>query len=191
MSMSSRSNPHRGVPPSFHACPPSLSRRAFARTALVAPALLAACQDDSTTTEGSVATLAELESHEPVEFTLDDGTEAFVVKLHGPAQGGVGPEESIVAFSRLCPHMGCPIDVAEGVDAERGHFGPCGCHQSLFDIRRSGRMVHGRASTNLCRIELSVRDGAVWTTGAKQLDFGQPLTAEHAISLAPKPEDQG
>lgn len=188
--MNSR-NASRGMPRSPHSGPPSLSRRTFTRTALVAPAVLAACQDDAGSAEGGVATLAELDSHEPVEFTLDDGTDAFVVKLHGPAEGGVGPDESIVAFSRLCPHMGCPIDVAESVDAERGHFGPCGCHQSLFDIRRSGRMVHGRASTNLCRIELSVRDGAVWTNGASQLDFGQPLTAEHAISLAPTPEDEG
>jgi arsenite oxidase small subunit len=138
-----------------------------------------------------VATLEELEAHEPVPFTLPSGVEGFVVDLLEPAVGGIGPAESIVAFSSICPHMGCPIDVGSSVDAERGRFGPCACHHSVFDLRRDGRMVHGRASTSLSRIELAIHGAEIWATTPPRLAFGQPLTSADALTRAPGAEDEG
>lgn len=167
--------------------PPALSRRGFARTTLVAPAVLAAvaCGDDDGDGPGTkVATLDELEAHAPVAFELPDGLQGFVVALRRPAAGGIGPDGSIVAFSSVCPHMGCPIAVETGVDVDRGRFGPCLCHHSVFDLTRDGRMLHGRASSNLSRIELTIVGREVYARAATRLAFGQPLTEATALTPA-------
>lgn len=153
---------------------PRCTRRTWTRGAIGSlPALaLGGCADD----EGprAVATVAELEAGEIVDFEHPTAGACFVVALESPAQDGVGPNGSIVAFTTACPHMGCPI-ASGNVDRERGEFGPCACHQSLFDLTRGGRLVRGRATENLARIDLEVHGEDVVVAGVDGLPYGQPL----------------
>ena len=109
----------------------------------------------------------------PVDFAYPEPRHAaFAVRLGGRAAGGVGPAGDIVAFQRACPHMGCRI---ERVDAERGTFGPCECHQSLFDLRRGGAQIYGRATQNLVQIRLELSDdGTLCAVGLEGCPYGDP-----------------
>jgi len=165
--------------------PVRISRRGFGRAALgAAPALVASgCADDANDARTRVGTLDELEGGEPIEFDMPGAGPCFAVALGQPAHHGVGPEERIVAFSSVCPHMGCIIATSQ-VDPESGRFGPCSCHRSLFDIRNDGRLVHGRAASNLPRIELRVEGETVYAVRPTRLAFGQPLTTMDDVSRA-------
>lgn len=163
-----------------------LSRRSFFGRAVATAATatsITACVDDGepSSSRTAVATLDELAAG-PVEFELPGVGPCFAAELGEPVEDGQGPDSSIVAFSSLCPHMGCPIELA-AVDAATGRFGPCRCHHSLFDLRRKGTMVRGRASTNLARIELEVVGDTVYATGTTHgLAFGAPLTVATAVT---------
>ena len=56
------------------------------------------------------------------------GGEALAVRLDA---------ETVVAFDRRCPHLGCPVLWS----AERGRF-ECPCHHAAFDAR-TGRVLFG------------------------------------------------
>ena len=76
-----------------------------------------------------VAALAELEPGAQIDFAYpDDDSPAILLRLDGPVEGGVGPGESIVAYSTLCTHKGCPV----AYNAEHKML-ICPCHWSSFD----------------------------------------------------------
>jgi Rieske Fe-S protein len=56
------------------------------------------------------------------------GGEALAVRLDA---------DTVVAFDRRCPHLGCPVLWS----AERGRF-ECPCHHAAFDAR-TGRVLFG------------------------------------------------
>jgi len=160
----------------------SISRRAFfERAAVGAAAAATGCSSgsDDSTDHVRVASLRELEAG-PVEFDLPGTGRCFVAKLDPPA-GSADEGPDVVAFSSLCPHMGCPIGL-EAVDVQTGRFGPCSCHQSLFDIRRKGTMVRGRASCNLAQVELRIEGDDVYALGVDGLPFGAALDSETALT---------
>ncbi len=162
-----------------------LSRRAFGNAAIATPALLvAACSESDGSNPGvEVAAVDAFQPGAPIVFELEDENRCFAVQLDRPAEHGVGPDQNIVAFSSICPHMGCPIDPASA-DPQTGHFGPCACHQSLFDLRRDGRLVRGRGCSNLPRIELTVRGATVFAVGKARPCFGNVLTEADALTTA-------
>ncbi len=93
---------------------------------------------------------ADLAINVPKIFRYPDANSLCqMVKFDQAVPGGVGPEQSIVAYSILCPHMGCPL----GYEAESRTF-RCGCHFSIFDAELQGQQVCGQATQNLPRIEL-------------------------------------
>jgi arsenite oxidase small subunit len=131
-----------------------------------------------------VASLGELDGGGLVDFAYPEARhQAFAVKLGVAAEGGVGPDRDVVAFHRACPHMGCLLTV---VDAGAGTLGPCACHFSLFDLKRGGAQVYGRATQNLVRVLLEVRDeggeSIVYASGLEGLPYGEALTARQALS---------
>ena len=63
------------------------------------------------------------------------------------------------AFSQRCPHLGCSVFYAE-----RSGKLECPCHEGFFDAR-SGDVLAGPPQRGLARIELEVRDGAVFAVG--------------------------
>src|SRR5690606_33822117 len=112
-----------------------------------------------------VTDLDALQVDVPVSFTYpDDTSPAVLVRLAQAAAGGVGPGNSIVAYSQLCTHKGCPVSYR----AERKLL-ICPCHWSSFDPAKAGQMVIGQASQPLPQIRLLVRDNAVFAAGVDGL----------------------
>ena len=153
-----------------------LSRRDLGR--FLGPALLAttgACAPQASTRTW-VASVSSLEGGQSIRFEYPSGHDAFVVRLEVSAEGGAGEDAAIVAFHQACPHMGCPLSpTAES--ATTGELGPCGCHQSRFDMRSSGRQIEGRATQGLVRVILEVEDGEIYALGIEGTPFGEAPNA--------------
>jgi ubiquinol-cytochrome c reductase iron-sulfur subunit len=62
--------------------------------------------------------------------------------------------EGIVAYSKLCTHVGCPVGLYQ---AEVGLL-LCPCHQSTFDVLDGARPVFGPAARSLPQLPLDVDD---------------------------------
>lgn len=166
-----------------HAASVCLSRRNFGRRVALGcmGASLAACQsapEAEADDRLAVATESELSEGDVVDFEYPEGHAAFLVKLEQPAEGGVGEEEKIVAFHRACTHQGCPISE---IDVSKATLGPCPCHFSVFDLRRRGAQVVGRATQNLVQIRLQVVDDEIYATGVDGVPFGEAFTAEEML----------
>jgi arsenite oxidase small subunit len=95
------------------------------------------------------------------------GQSNILLDLGGAVPSGVGPKKSIVAFSSLCQHMGCPV----GYDRGRREL-VCPCHQSRYDPERKGAIIQGVATRALPRVHLEVRNSAVYAVGVDGLIYG-------------------
>jgi ubiquinol-cytochrome c reductase iron-sulfur subunit len=58
----------------------------------------------------------------------------------------------IVAYSKICTHVGCPISLNERTT----HHLLCPCHQSTFDLADSGKVLFGPAGRHLPQLPLGV-----------------------------------
>jgi arsenite oxidase small subunit len=97
-----------------------------------------------------------------------EGQSSVLIDVGRRVPGGVGPKRSIVAYSALCQHMGCPVAYRR---KERELF--CPCHQSRYDPERLGSIIQGVAMRPLPRIRLQVRNGAVFAVGVDGLIYGR------------------
>jgi ubiquinol-cytochrome c reductase iron-sulfur subunit len=76
--------------------------------------------------------------------------------------------EGIVAFSKICTHVGCPIGLYE----QQTHHVLCPCHQSTFDLADGARVIFGPAGHRLPQLRISVNsDGYLEALG----DFEEPV----------------
>ncbi len=108
-----------------------------------------------------IAALKDVRPGEPVNFSYPGEQPAVLIDVGHKVEHGVGPHESVVAYSALCQHMGCPV----GYDAQNGNL-KCPCHGSQFDPRRDGMAVRGPAPQGLPRIALKVSgDGSIHAVG--------------------------
>jgi arsenite oxidase small subunit len=124
--------------------------------------------DDGEFPRLSVAKLEDLQPNEPVSFEYPlEGQSSILVDLGEEVPGGVGDNNSIVAYSALCQHMGC--DVAFVPD---GGYILCPCHQSKYDPAREGNVIQGVAQAPLPRIELEVDGEDVVAVGVNGLIYG-------------------
>ena len=98
----------------------------------------------------------------------DDRSPALLMRMDEEVLEGVGPDSSIVAFSSLCTHKGCPV-----VYKPEHRLLICPCHWSTFDPEKAGGLVIGQASQSLPRIELRVESGMIVATGVKGLIYGR------------------
>lgn len=98
----------------------------------------------------------------------DENSPAALLRLGEAAEGGVGPDRDIVAFSMLCTHKGCTLNFL----GDRKML-VCPCHWSSFDPAKAGRLVIGQASQSLPQIKLEVVDGMVRATGIDGLIYGR------------------
>lgn len=116
-----------------------------------------------------VARLADLAPGATLDFAYpDDDSPALLIRLPEPADGGIGPEGDIVAFSILCTHKGCPVSY------KAAHkLLICPCHWSTFDPAKAGVLVIGQASQSLPRIQLRVADDRVQAVGVDGLIYGR------------------
>lgn len=76
--------------------------------------------------------------------------------------------EGIVAFSKICTHVGCPVSLYE----QQTHHVLCPCHQSTFDLSDGARVLFGPAGHRLPQLKISVnKDGFLEAQG----DFAEPV----------------
>lgn len=152
-----------------------ITRRDFGRVATIGVVGSAA---GGCTPRQSIAKASELVIGVAQAFEYPAGHPAFVVRLEGPAEHGVGAGADLVAFHLACPHMGCPLGTSDATAMKAGRLGPCACHQSLFDMRFSGRQIYGRATQNLVRVLLEVEANEVFAVGIEGTPFGEPPVVE-------------
>ncbi|KAA6222358.1 ubiquinol-cytochrome C reductase [Streptomyces albofaciens JCM 4342] len=75
--------------------------------------------------------------------------------------------EGIVAYSKICTHVGCPISLYE----QQTHHVLCPCHQSTFDLSDGGRVIFGPAGHALPQLHITVKDGFLEAVS----DFAEPV----------------
>jgi ubiquinol-cytochrome c reductase iron-sulfur subunit len=107
---------------------------------------------------GAVAqTLPELA--EGQERTLNDiGKDAVLLIRLRPEDFNLDAErlswthEGIIAFSKICSHMGCAVALYE---QQTKHL-LCPCHQSTFDVTRAAKVIFGPAARPLPQLAITV-----------------------------------
>jgi ubiquinol-cytochrome c reductase iron-sulfur subunit len=62
--------------------------------------------------------------------------------------------EGIIAFSKICSHMGCAVALYE---QQTKHL-LCPCHQSTFDVTRGAKVIFGPAARPLPQLDITVDD---------------------------------
>jgi ubiquinol-cytochrome c reductase iron-sulfur subunit len=76
--------------------------------------------------------------------------------------------DNIVAYSKICTHVGCPVALYE----QQTHHMLCPCHQSTFDLSDDGRVIFGPAARSLPQLPITVNaDGYL----VARSDFNQPV----------------
>jgi len=63
-----------------------------------------------------------------------------------------GAYEGIVAYSKICTHMGCPVALYE----QQTHHLLCPCHQSTFDVTQDCKVIFGPAKRPLPQLAITV-----------------------------------
>ncbi|MFD7163000.1 cytochrome bc1 complex Rieske iron-sulfur subunit [Streptomyces violascens] len=76
--------------------------------------------------------------------------------------------QGIVAYSKICTHVGCPISLYE----QQTHHVLCPCHQSTFDLSDGARVIFGPAGHALPQLRIGVNsEGYLEALG----DFEEPV----------------
>lgn len=115
-----------------------------------------------------VAPLATIGSGTTTAFDYPlPGQSSLLLDLGEKVPGGIGPRSSIVAFSLLCQHMGCPVSWV----ADESRF-VCPCHQSAYDPSRAGTVIQGVAQRGMPRVGLEVDGDDVVAVGVEGLIYG-------------------
>ena len=107
-------------------------------------------------------------------FTFDN-VPSIALRVTTPVPGGIKIEDGIylIAFSRICTHQGCLVNLNRNLDAIAVAFNhrvyapalTCACHLSVFDPEKAGKVLSGPAVFPLPRVRLEVRGSEVWATG--------------------------
>jgi len=74
----------------------------------------------------------------------------------------------VLCFSKICPHLGCPISLWE--QTTRNLI--CPCHQSTFDLADGGKVVFGPAKRPVPQLQLGVDEEGYLIAMA---DFAEPV----------------
>ena len=109
---------------------------------------------------GAVAqTLPEIPAGEHRKLS-DIGKDAVLLIRLRPDEFNLDAErfswthEGIIAFSKICSHMGCAVALYE---QQTKHL-LCPCHQSTFDVTRAAKVIFGPAARPLPQLALTVDD---------------------------------
>ncbi|WP_217132212.1 cytochrome bc1 complex Rieske iron-sulfur subunit [Leucobacter chinensis] len=76
--------------------------------------------------------------------------------------------DGIVAYSKVCTHVGCPVALYE----QHTHHLLCPCHQSQFDVSDGAKVVFGPAKRPLPQLPITVDDEGYLIA---QSDFTEPV----------------
>ena len=96
---------------------------------------------------------------EGTERTLENiGTDAVLLIRIRPEEFQLDAKrlswthEGIIAFSKICSHMGCAVALYE---QQTKHL-LCPCHQSTFDVTRAAKVIFGPAARPLPQLAITV-----------------------------------
>jgi ubiquinol-cytochrome c reductase iron-sulfur subunit len=79
-----------------------------------------------------------------------------------------GAYNGIVAYSKICTHLGCPVALYE----QRTHHLLCPCHQSTFDLTDNCNVIFGPAKRPLPQLPITVDAEGYLVAKA---GFGEPV----------------
>lgn len=109
------------------------------------------------------------------EHWIEEKAKAIVLMVRmDPAELKESPErqgwsyDGIVAYSKVCTHVGCPVALYE----QQTHHLLCPCHQSTFDMSDGAKVVFGPASRPLPQLPITVDDEGYLIA---QSDFHEPV----------------
>jgi len=110
---------------------------------------------------------------DPVANMRDRGKSAIILVRMDPdeirAQQGEGWDyQGILAYSKICTHVGCPIALYE----HRTHHLLCPCHQSTFDLADEGNVVFGPAARRMPQLPIRVDEEGFLVARS---DFQEPV----------------
>jgi len=123
-----------------------------------------------------LANLGDLSPGKSITFNYPlEETPNILVKLGLRAEGGVGPEGDIVAFSQICQHLGCiygylAAGASPSCDASYQASGPvgyCCCHGSQFDLTKGAKVIGGPSPRPQPQVilEFESSTGDIYATG--------------------------
>jgi ubiquinol-cytochrome c reductase iron-sulfur subunit len=114
--------------------------------------------------------LADLESHK-----LEEKAKAAVLLMRLPVDELNIREDredwsydGIVAYSKICTHVGCPVALYE----QQTHHLLCPCHQSQFDVANHCEVIFGPAARPLPQLPITVDDEGYLVARS---DFTEPV----------------
>ena len=106
---------------------------------------------------------------------LEEKAKAIVLLVRLPEEDLVELEErkdwsykGIVAYSKVCTHVGCPVALYE----QQTHHLLCPCHQSQFDITHHAAVIFGPAARPLPQLPITVDDEGYLVARS---DFEEPV----------------
>ncbi|WP_159616667.1 ubiquinol-cytochrome c reductase iron-sulfur subunit [Arthrobacter zhaoguopingii] len=76
--------------------------------------------------------------------------------------------DGIVAYSKICTHVGCPVALYE----QQTHHLLCPCHQSTFDLEQECKVIFGPAARPLPQLPIDVDDEGYLIARS---DFQEPV----------------
>jgi ubiquinol-cytochrome c reductase iron-sulfur subunit len=103
----------------------------------------------------------------PRGWVGDPDSQAIIIRtdparLAPPVDGPLAAEFGVIAYSKLCTHMACPLGLYE----QQSGTLLCPCHQALFDVLANGEVLRGPADRPLPRLPLGVEaDGLLVARG--------------------------
>ncbi|MCB0917227.1 MAG: Rieske (2Fe-2S) protein [Actinobacteria bacterium] len=116
----------------------------------------------------------DLEAVEETEGNLNARAKAAIIVIRmepdeiQSLQIPDGAWNGIIAFSKICTHVGCPISLYQ----QRTHELLCPCHQSTFDLSDSANVVFGPAGRHMPQLPITVDDEGYLIA---QSDFLEPV----------------
>jgi ubiquinol-cytochrome c reductase iron-sulfur subunit len=90
------------------------------------------------------------------------------IKSQQAPDGQTWDYEGILAFSKICTHVGCPIALYQ----QRQHALLCPCHQSTFDLSDSGKVIFGPANRRMPQLPITIDSEGYLVA---QSDFQEPV----------------
>lgn len=76
--------------------------------------------------------------------------------------------DGIVAYSKVCTHVGCPVALYE----QQTHHLLCPCHQSQFDVTNGAAVIFGPAARPLPQLPITIDDEGYLVARS---DFTEPV----------------
>ena len=109
------------------------------------------------------------------EHKLEEKAKASVLVMRLRPEDLIETEEKaswsyqgIVAYSKICTHVGCPVALYE----QQTHNLLCPCHQSTFDVSNHAAVTFGPASRALPQLPIAIDDEGYLVA---QSDFHEPV----------------